>query len=385
MNFDLLINIFDAHNEASILLTEKYRPKNILFFYMNSYEVKQIEKLKRYYDEKFPGCKFDYQKLEVDNPSSIEDAITSYEGLEGVCNLTSGKKLVTLMVYTYCMKHGIDCRYVDIKNEMLINFDIEGIKIEKDSFVDLEIEDVIKSIGGSIIVDSTEAYNDEVIFEFTMWISKHLEDWEKLKFMLQDINIFLRDEHNPEFFKIDMDKVPSEDRRFLRERLDFLVRRRQINLTEDRQYYKIYFLNDFIKTFLFKSGTWLEILTQNVVENIREIDDVKSGVMFLWNNEKTKVKNELDVVAIKDSVLICISCKDSRKYDEVSLNELNVYAEQLGGENVIKILVATKEPSKTTIDQRAKEMNIDLIIFNGDIEKFKSEITNIINKRREIS
>ena len=385
MKFDLLINIFDAHNEASILLTEKYRPKNILFFYMNSYEVKQIEKLKGYYKEKFPECEVDYKKLEVDNPSSIENAITSYEGLEGVCNLTSGKKLVTLMVYTYCMKHGIDCRYVDIKNETVISFDIEGIHLEKDSFAELEIEDVIKSIGGSIIVDSTEVYNDEVVFEFTMWISKHLEAWEKLKFMLQDINIFLRDEHNPEFLKVDIARVPVEDRGFLKERLDFLVSRRQINLKEDGQYYKIYFLNDFIKTFLFKSGTWLEILTQNVVENIREIDDVKSGLMFLWNNEKTKVKNELDVVAIKDSTLICISCKDSKKYDEVSLNELNVYAAQLGGENVIKILVATKEPFKTTVYQRAKEMNIELVIFNGNIENFKYDITRIINKRRELS
>ena len=385
MKFDLLINIFDAHNEASIILTEKYKPKNVLFFYMNSYEVKQIEKLKRYYNEKFPKCKFDYKKLEVDNPSSLEDAITSYQGLDGVCNLTSGKKLVTLMVYTYCMKHGIDCKYIDIKNEIVINFDIEGIYIEKDSFAELEIEDIIKSIGASILVDSTEIYNDEVVFEFTMWISKHLEVWEKLKFMLQDTSIFLRDEHNPEFLKVEINRLSNENRGILKERLDFLVRKGQINLKEDGQYYKIYFLNDFIKTFLFKCGTWLEILTQNIVENIKEIDDVKSGLMFLWNNEKTKVKNELDVVAIKDSTLICISCKDSRKYDEVSLNELNVYAAQLGGENVIKILVATKEPRKTTVYQRAKEMNIELIIFNGDIEKFKFEITNIINKRREIS
>lgn len=385
MKFDLLINIFDTHNEASILLTEKYKPKNILFFYMNDYEVKQIDKLKGYYNEKFPNCKFDYQKLEVDNPSSIEEVITSYKGLEGVCNLTSGKKLVTLMIYTYCMKHGIDCRYVDIKNEILINFDIEGIYLEKDSFVDLNIEDVIKSIGGSIIVDSTKDYNDEVIFEFTMWICNNLDMWDKLKFMLQDINIFLRDENNPDFLKLNMEIVPVHERSVLKERLDFLVQKNQISLKKDNQYYKIYFLNDFIKTFLFKSGTWLEILTQNIVEQIKEIDDVKSGLMFLWNNEKSKVKNELDVVAIKDSILICISCKDSKKYDEVSLNELNVYAAQLGGENVIKILVATKEPNKTTVYQRAREMNIHLVIFEGNINKFKDEITSIINKQRETS
>lgn len=385
MEFDLLINIFDSHNESSILLTEKYKPKNVLFFYINECEIKQIEKLKIYYNEKFPSCKFDYERLDVDNPKSIEAIITSYKGLEGICNLTSGKKLVSLMIYTYCMKHGIDCKYVDIKNEILINFDIKGIYLEKDSFVDLDIEDIIKSVGGSIIVDSTKAYNDKAIFEFTMWICKNLELWDRLKFMLQDVSIFLRDEHNPDFFKVNMEAVHNEDRKSLKERLDFLVEKKQINLEQEGKYYKLYFLNDFIKTFLFKSGTWLEILTQNIVEGIKEIDDVRSGLMFLWNDEKAKVKNELDVVAIKDSVLICISCKDSKKYDEVSLNELNVYAAQLGGENVIKILVATKEPIKTTVCQRAKEMNIHLVIFDGNIEKFKNRVTNIINKQRKIS
>lgn len=58
--------------------------------------------------------------------------------------------------------------------------------------------------------------------------------------------------------------------------------------------------------------------------------------MFFWSKEKENIKNELDVVAVKDSVLICISCKDSKKYDEVALNELNIYANQLGGANVKK-------------------------------------------------
>ncbi len=52
-------------------------------------------------------------------------------------------------------------------------------------------------------------------------------------------------------------------------------------------------------------------------------------------------------------MLICVSCKDSKKYDEVALNELNVYSEQLGGENVIKILVATHPPIKSSISKKS--------------------------------
>lgn len=140
------------------------------------------------------------------------------------------------------------------------------------------------------------------------------------------------------------------------------------------------FKNEYLKSFIFKSGTWLEMATNIMISEIKEIDEVKSGVMFLWNDKSKIVRNEVDVVAVKDSVAICISCKDSDKYNEDALNELDVYSNQIGGEKVYKILVATKEPVKAAVKERAKEMGINLIIFNGNEEKFKSEIKNIIIK-----
>lgn len=382
MQFDLLINIFDTHNEASILLTEKYKPRHILFFYMDEEEINLLEKLKKYYLEKFPRCNFRYEKLDINKPESIEKVITSYEGNEAVCNLTSGKKLVTLMVYTFCLKHNIDCKYVDIKKEKLINFEHDGVLEQSNSFVDLDIEDIIKSVGGSIIVDSTDMYNDDGIYDVTKWIASHQEKWDEIKIELQDNNIFIRDEHNPEIIRINKNNLRDTSKAFYFKALHYLEDRDLISVKDEEPFYKLRFLNDFTKSFIFKSGTWLEVLTKNIVEEIDVIDDVKSGVLFLWNDDKIKVRNELDVVAIKDSVLICISCKDSKKYDEVALNELDVYATQLGGENVIKILVATREPMKSTVSHRAKEMNINIVVFDGDMDKFKNILKNIIKNNK---
>ena len=80
----------------------------------------------------------------------------------------------------------------------------------------------------------------------------------------------------------------------------------------------------------------------------------------------------------RDSVPIFISCKDSDKYNEMALNELNVYASKFGGENSYKFLVATKEPIKSPVSIRAKEMGIHLIIFDGDEDKFIRTIKAII-------
>ena len=109
-----------------------------------------------------------------------------------------------------------------------------------------------------------------------------------------------------------------------------------------------------------------------------KIDESKNGVMFLWNDSNEIVRNEVDVVAVKDSVPIFISCKDSDKYNEMALNELNVYASKFGGENSYKFLVATKEPIKSPVSIRAKEMGIHLIIFDGDEDKFIRTIKAII-------
>lgn len=105
--------------------------------------------------------------------------------------------------------------------------------------------------------------------------------------------------------------------------------------------------------------------------------------LCFYGIDKSKiVRNELDVVAVKDSVAICISCKDSDKYNENSLNELDVYSNKIGGKNVYKILVATKDPIKTAVKYRAMEMGISLIIFDGNEEKFKIKIREAISKKK---
>lgn len=377
---DLLMSIFDGHNEASILLSEKYKPKKILFFYLTSKEAYRLTKFKEYYTKKFPNIEFCYEKININNPMEIENIIMKYKANENIFNVTSGKKVALLMVYSLALKNYIQCKYVDIEKELIIDFSDKEINISKNSFVDLNIDDIIKSVGGSIIVDSTEIYNREAITCITYWIAKHLEIWEEIKSDLQMNDVFIRDECNPEIMKIDKNILSKDKMEFYYRALNYLKNLEMIAYKNSDDFIKVYFLNDFIKGFIFKSGTWLEVLTKNIVEEIKEIDDIKSGLLFLWNDSQSRVKNELDVVAIKDSILICISCKDSKKYDERALNELNVYANQLGGENVKKILVATMVPAKPVVELRAKEMGINIVLFNGSIEGFKEELKSIILK-----
>lgn len=378
MSCDLIINLIDEHNESGILLTAKYNPKEVLFLYTKDEELTSLNAIKTYYKNKFPACIVLEEKIDINDFKGIEKIILHHKNKQSILNLTPGRKYNNLILYTICLKNNVQCKYLNVEKEELTTFNLESITTEKQSFVDLDVEDMIKSIGGSIVVDSTEVCDISIVEKMTYIIARNLISWEKYKIRLSDTSVFIHDESNPQAIRVDKALLNYEENRLLGKCLEFLASNNQIKLKEDGTFYKISFLNDYIKSFIFKSGTWLEVLTKSIVEKIEVIDDVKSGVLFLWNDEQTRVKNELDVVAIKDSVLICISCKDSKKYDEVALNELNVYANQLGGEHVKKILVATKEPAKGTVYQRAEEMDINLVIFDGNVENFKNKLEKII-------
>ncbi|EIL8448200.1 DUF1887 family CARF protein [Clostridium perfringens] len=378
MNYDFIITILDEHNESSILLAEKLKPKEIIYLYKKDEELKVLNSLRQFYLNKFPNCNFSDEKLGKDTISSIEEIIKRMKSKNTAICLNQGDKKDILIMYTLALKHNIDGFFLDIPKEELLKLNLESVQCEKCNFVDLDVEDIIDSIGASIVVDSTEISEINIIETMTNYIADNLDLWKKYKIRLSDNSVFIHDESNPRSIKIDKELLSREEVVLLDKILNFLEKNGQIKVKELEQCLKVTFQNEFIKGFIFKSGTWLEVLTKNIIEEIKSIDDIKSGLLFLWNDKESRVKNELDVVAIKDSVLICVSCKDSKKYDEVALNELNVYSEQLGGENVIKILVATHPPIKSSISKRAKEMGINLVVFDGNKKAFKEELEKII-------
>ncbi|UBL03824.1 Card1-like endonuclease domain-containing protein [Clostridium perfringens] len=378
MNYDFIITILDEHNESSILLAEKLKPKEIIYLYKKDEELKVLNSLRQFYLNKFPNCNFSDEKLGKDTISSIEEIIKRMKSKNTAICLNQGDKKDILIMYTLTLKYNIDGFFLDIPKEELLKLNLESVQCEKCNFVDLDVEDIIDSIGASIVVDSTEISEINVIETMTNYIADNLNLWKKYKIRLSDNSVFIHDESNPRIIKIDKELLSREEVMLLDKILNFLEKNGQIKVKELEQCLKVTFQNEFIKGFIFKSGTWLEVLTKNIIEEIKSIDDIKSGLLFLWNDKESRVKNELDVVAIKDSVLICVSCKDSKKYDEVALNELNVYSEQLGGENVIKILVATHPPIKSSISKRAKEMGINLVVFDGNKKAFKEELEKII-------
>ena len=376
MYMTLLINQLDEHNESGIIYLIKNKVEEVLFLYDTEQE-DLMKSIKEYYSSNFSNIKLYEERITEGNIDEFKEILEKYKRDDMIINLTGGKRINSLILLNLCKENKIKCFYTDIRKKFIYSFNEQLLKVNEE-IEDLNLLSIIKGFGGNIVDDSYELCLKDDLIYFSKQIYNNLDLWNKHKQKLYDKSIFLHEENNPEIINIDYSRIEDEERNLLDLILNKMKEMNEIVFSKNNDKVKVRFLNNYIKGFIFKSGTWLEIATNNLLKNIKEIDECRNGVIFLWNNGRKTVRNELDVIAVKDSVPICISCKDSDKYNEMALNELNVYANKIGGKNAYKILVATKEPIKEPVKMRAKEMGIHLVIFDGNEEKFINKIRKII-------
>ena len=379
MDFNIIITQLDEHNEGNILITKKFNPKEI-YYIIDEKKIKAMKSVEDYYKENFKNSKLSKIIIKEGNIEQLDKLLDKFKNDKLLVNLTGGSRINSLVILNLCLKKQIKTIYINLKDKIIYNFE-DMPTLVAEGFEDLEINDIINAAGGKIVEESSDLCEKRDLIYFSKVIYSNLSIWHKYKQKLYETSIFEHDNINTKRIYINKNNLEKEEGILLEKILDKLESLKEINYKREENRIIVEFKNSYLKGFIFKSGTWLEIATKNLVNKINEVDEVKNGVVFLWDSDNKSVRNELDVVAIKDSIPICISCKDSDKYNETALNELNVYANKIGGKDVYKILVATKEPIKSPVKIRAKEMGINLVIFDGDENKFINIIRTIVKDK----
>lgn len=376
MNINILVNLLDNHNESSLLAINKLNPNKVI--YIISKETQELYKdIEEYHKKNFYNIKIESILINEGDIENIQLILNKLSKKDTIINITGGKRINSLILLKEALIRDFKAIYIDVLNKQWYNFD-DKLTISKDEFKDIYIEDMLNITGADLLMDSNDLSEKDDIINLTKKIYDNLEIWYKYKQKLHDTVIFMHDYENNKKVNVNINSLKSKEVDILVKCLDYIKNINGIEYKRNETQIEIVFLNDYLKGFIFKSGTWLEVLTNIVIREIREIDEVKSGVVFLWREGEQRVRNELDVLAIKDSVLICISCKDSEQYDENALNELDVYSKRLGGNDAKKILVATRAPCKVCINDRAKAMGINLVILDKDINNFRNTLKQII-------
>jgi len=111
---------------------------------------------------------------------------------------------------------------------------------------------------------------------------------------------------------------------------------------------------------LYTAGDALELFTYYVLKNSGIFDDVLPNVEILKIQNKKRIENEIDVLAVKNNVLFYFSCKRGTRVNwSEHIHRVANLARQLGGRYTVPILVACEK--KETIAEKGKLLGINWI------------------------
>lgn len=376
-----LINILGKYNNSNIVAALNLKPDNIVYISFEN-DNEYYDNVKECTSRKLPNVQMKELAIKNLTVADIRDAINKYNFDDTFLNLSGGTKLMSILTYKAAQDSNMTIIYADTENKKVLKI---GEIVEEIAHIDLEltVEDLVCSTGAEIINNSTELYEKEEFKKLVDFMVNDYNAWKQVKGILRNSQIVKQFEQYPMQIEIVTGGLKPAQIKYLDDFLSELYQRnmiKQYRLNQDHAQFD--FTDKEAKTFVMMAGCWLEALTYRYIKEVKDIENVISGMLFVWD-EAVKVRNELDVVAALDSHLVCISCKDTNKYDVDELNELEVYADHLGGNRVIKILVSTEKPERKDMTyQRAEEMDIHIVIFEGDVKSFRSKLHSIIDKAR---
>ena len=124
------------------------------------------------------------------------------------------------------------------------------------------------------------------------------------------------------------------------------------------------FADEQIRFWLRDQGSVLEVYTWKACRDTELFHDVRCSTIVEWDSaeNRDKVTNEIDVMAVKDTIPVFISCKTCA-VDTVAINELAILRDRYGGSAAKAIIISTENCRAITL-RRANALNIDIITLN---------------------
>lgn len=377
----IMISFLSEHNEHNFIAALHYKPQYIIFIQSLDVNIDvNLLETTHFLSEKLPGVEVQSCSAALNHLQSLREILRKYKDEEIIFNISGTKGLLSILIYQLLNPFQYKVIDVDFNNKKIIELTSTGIIEVKGDFTELSINDFIYSTGGRIVTDASSTYGTDEYIEIVDLLVEHYEIWKSVKKLLRNNDYIIQSIEQPLWVQImNLTQLQHQIIQNLMIFSNILLHQQLITkLERTPKNISLHFRDINTKNFLFIAGTWLEALTYRVCKQMQEVDDVKYGVRFLWDQDVAQVENELDVLATTQSSLVCISCKDTSHYDVPQLNELEVYAQKLGGEEVKKILVSTSEPKRSSLFYRAEEMKIHILVFDGDIKIFSNRLNQII-------
>lgn len=378
---DVALYLEDSLNDEQMIFTQAMQPRKI--YYLTTTRGHHAG----YFNMFCEVMKSDFKQIEVvevhlmtREHDTVRAAIDELTDLTMI-HLLSSDQLLLLLVEQLTRKKKLKRYFTDVQQGRILQIQIDSISQHSDQLDGIEVAAYVNMVGGDILKQTTALNDDKKIVALTLFIAENQKRWQRLKRILTRADVFKHDPEDATKLRASTEHLSNADYKYFKWLLDFLLQTGMVNVKKIRWGVRdIVFNRPDYRSFIFVTGSWLESLAFNTIRLIEGVEDTRSGVTFSWEAGSNTVKNEIDVLASYQSRLVCVSCKDTWHYNGDTLNELAVYADKLGGTHTVKLLVSTRLPQSPVTLERARDMAINIVIFDGNPTLLREQIEGVLVK-----
>jgi hypothetical protein len=373
-----IVYLEDQYNDEQIVFTKAMSPHTIVYLStIKGLHAGYYEDFADYIITDFHTVNIEARHLEVLNVASLIDILSSVEQLDGIL-LSSSNSLLSILATKASDTLKLNAYYADLGNDCILLFCGNTHQVIKRDIEGIVVSEYIDIAGGDILRKTTIFNEDPLIGLLTDFIGENQARWKRIKRLLNRSEVFHHSEEDKAVVEASLRLLDKSDYlhfKWLKTHMKNTGYIKTKRSKEDNLILK--FKSPEHKQFLFVTGSWLETFTYKTIQKVAGVTDIESGVSFTWDTHEELVKNEIDVMATYKSRLYCFSCKDSANYDVYALNELSVYAHRIGGQTAVKVLVVTDPPKKDLVLERAVEMGVHVLLYEGNPVGFRRQIERL--------
>ncbi len=381
--FDIHVCLISEQAAANLLpiFDKNIRPKKAIFLVTERMQ-KLADNLKRTFSQKGVAVNiirltdpYDFIELEKE----ITNAIDAYQYDDIALNLTGGTKPMAIVAQSIFAILDKPAFYVNSDNAQIILLPKVGEKALR--FYSLQIQTelapYLESYGYNIHQLGNTKINDEQSkLAYTL-----VKNYDQYKKFIPTLNWITNEKSSKEKYKYNLAENSTISDKFESFIYD-LYKDYIINYDDSI----IDFMNEENRFFL--AGGWLEHYVYQEIKEIKKISDLALGVKVVNSHFKPQKNdfakenqgntNELDVAFMANNILHIIECKTKKMDDEKDILYKLETLKHYGGK-MTKVCLVTYLPISQSLENRAKELNID-IIQTKDLQRIKTKIQEWIGK-----
>lgn len=366
------IQFLDKNVVGALVPAFSMKPDRVIFLYDTRMVGENARKeIAEALMKRLPNLEVQYERTNMlsmeEVKGELENLIKVFENKEIQIDITGGSEIMTACGLMVAKEHNLVTTYTDFySNQMRNVFTMERLG----ELTHVTLADYLTAIGGKYLSSSRhtpEEKDFERILSMAKIVFSNEKKWDKF---------FAHMTHGYSakgVMEFSMGKNRNDrDCQFILEA--FLERGYAKQIGEDR--YR--FASEADKEYMTVSGIWLEMYIY--IQAKQCFDEVYMGVDIDWNKRDIceSRDNEIDVVIMKNSQPIFISCK-MRPIEKETVYEIYAMAKRLGG-NYGRALIATTEDVRSGKDERnsiylrMEKMKVGLIESRDFIRQNPSEV-----------